>query len=120
MQNKYKEGQILRLRDGRLVYLHHDEGSDNRLYKEEPKWPGHFTAYFYVPGTPITYADWSIFSEDYNPDYQGAEILCEEGHYDSILDREFIMGAKPFLDKCKEKRAEINRQREMKYGPVEA
>ena len=28
MTKKYKEGQILRLRDGRLVYLHHDEGGE--------------------------------------------------------------------------------------------
>jgi len=113
MQNKYKEGQILRLRDGRLVYLHHDEG-ENRLYKEEPAWPGHFTAYFYVPGTPITYADWSIFGEDYNPDYQGAEILCDESSYDDVD------LPSHFLDKCKEKRVEINKQRERKYGPIEA
>ena len=66
---KYKEGDIVRLRDGRFVYLKHDEG--HSIYGEDP-WPGHFTALFYYEPMGIHCADWSIFGEDYNPEYKGA------------------------------------------------
>ena len=103
-KNKYKEGDIVQLKDGRFVYLHHDEGSDNRLYKSEEKWPGHFSALFYAPAFGIDCADWGIFSETWNPEYKDPKVLSAD-EVESL--------PQEFLDKVLEKKQEISRQREI-------
>jgi len=61
---KYKEGDIVRLRDGRLVYLSHDEGNPLPEWSEEgaPPMPGYYSALYYVPAMGIGYADWGLFN----------------------------------------------------------
>ena len=60
----YKEGDIVRLSDGRLVYLMHDEGNPLPEWSEEgaPPMPGHYSALYYVPAMGVDYADWGLFN----------------------------------------------------------
>ena len=60
----YKEGDIVKIADGRLVYLSHDEGHPLPEWQEEgaAPWPGHYSALYYVPTMGIGYADWGLFN----------------------------------------------------------
>jgi len=60
----YKEGDIVRLSDSRLVYLMHDEGNPLPEWSEEgaPPMPGYYSALYYVPSMGIDYADWGLFN----------------------------------------------------------
>jgi hypothetical protein len=60
---KYKEGDIVRLADGRLVYLMHDEGHPLPQWAEEgaPPMRGYYSALYYLPAMGIDCADWGLF-----------------------------------------------------------
>lgn len=71
----YKEGDIVKLRDGRLVYLHHDEGHPLPRYSEGEPWPGHYSALYYVPAMGIRYADWGSFD---TAQHQVVQVLRDD------------------------------------------
>ena len=95
----YREGDIVRLRDGRFVYLHHDEGHPLPQYSEGEPLSGHYSALFYHPARGIGCADWALFSEDRDPQYQGAVLVS-----DDAVPQEFI-------DKIQDKRQEMSQHR---------
>ena len=67
MQNKYKQGDVVKLKDGRFVYLHlKDKGAD--LY----------TALFYAPSFGINCADWATFRPNRIAEYQGAVKVADD------------------------------------------
>ena len=60
----YKEGDIVKIADGRLVYLSHDEGRPLPEWQEEgaAPMPGYYSALYYVPTMGIGFADWGLFN----------------------------------------------------------
>jgi len=96
----YKEGDIVKLKDNRLVYLHHDESHPLPQYSEGDPLSGHYSALFYHPALGINRADWALFSENYNPAYRGAILVS-----DNEVPQEF-------LDKIQSKRQQMVEKRQ--------
>jgi len=85
MENKYKQGDVVKLKDGRFVYLHlKDKGADI------------YTALFYAPAFGINCADWATFRPDRIAEYQGAVKVA-----DDQVPAEFMEKLKEYRDQSR-------------------
>ena len=107
-KNKYKEGDIVQLKDGRFVYLHlKDNNADI------------YTALFYAPAFGIDCADWGMFDPDMVPEYQGA-VKVDGDHQvpDEFMARVVEKRSKAAYDKRIQQMADYNEEELDRYDNI--